>query len=139
MITVASSPISYTGTYPGRADQLTHMRAVIAKELAACPVADEAILVASEIAANAIMHTRSGAPSGEFTVRVWADVSAPYVTIQVQDQGGTWRMKPRGDDDRPHGFDLLDGLCGPEGWGIQTQPPGRIVWARLSLSADHKA
>ena len=45
--------------------------------------------------------------------------------------GGPWR--PRRDDDRPHGLDIVAALTGPGGWGtVPAGDGGRIVWARLS-------
>ena len=57
----------YTGIYPGRADQLHHVRRAVARHLAGCPAADDATLILSELAANAIVHSAS---RGQFfTVR----------------------------------------------------------------------
>ena len=45
----------HTATYPGRTDQLHHVRRAVASHLAGCAAADDAVLVASELAANAIL------------------------------------------------------------------------------------
>ena len=47
--------VCYASNYPGRADQVRHVRRALARHLAGCPAADEAILIASELAANAIV------------------------------------------------------------------------------------
>src|ERR1700683_948721 len=77
----------YQRTYPGRADQVCQVRRDVAKHLGDCPVTDDAVLVASEIASNSIMHSRS---RGErFTIRV--QVHRNCVRVECQDAGGGWR------------------------------------------------
>ena len=120
----------YTGIYPGRADQLHHVRRAVARHLAGCPAAADAILVASELAANAILH--SPAAARFFTVR--AELHPDHVRVEAEDLGGPWRR--RQPDGRPHGLDVVEALTGPDGWGVETTTGGgRVVWARLDLEA----
>ena len=119
----------YTGIYPGRADQLHHVRRTVARHLAGCPAADDALLILSELAANAIVHSAS---RGQFfTVR--AERYPDYVWIEAEDLGGPWhRWQP---DYRPHGLDVVEALTGPDNWGVETTTDGgRVVWARLDLA-----
>ena len=119
----------HTGTYPGRADQVHHVRRAVARHLAGCPAADEAVLIASELAANAILHSQSR--TEHFTVR--AELHPSHVQIETEDLGGPWRRSQP--DGRPHGLDVVDALTGPDGWGTETTSNGgRIVWARLDLA-----
>lgn len=119
-----------TCSYPGQLRQIRLVRATIALMLDDCPLADDAILIASELAANAVMHSNSAAPGGQFTVRAEA-CPGDYVRIEVDDQGGLWT--PRGcKDDRPHGLDLIHALTGTGNWGIHGDAErGRTAWARL--------
>ena len=39
----------HTATYPGRTDQLHHVRRAIASHLAGCAAVDDAVLIASEL------------------------------------------------------------------------------------------
>ncbi len=116
-------------TFHGRTDQVSQVRRDIAAHLAGCPAADDLVLIASELAGNAVLHSQS---RGEFfTVRCQAH--AAYVRVEVEDLGGPWR--PRRPDDRPHGLDLITALAGPGNWGTETTPDGdRIVWAQLDLT-----
>ena len=117
----------YTGTFGGRAEEAARVRREIAAYLGACPATDDIVLIADELAANAIIHTRSRAS----TFRVRCQLSPRAARIEVEDLGGPWR--PRTPGDRPHGLDIIQALTGQGGWG--TQPAGtggRIVWARLS-------
>jgi len=57
------------------------VRAAVARYLDGCPVADDAVLVVSEIAANAVLHSQS---SGEFfTVR--CELYPDYVWVECED------------------------------------------------------
>lgn len=124
----------YAGTFPGTADQIARVRMEVREYLGECPpsAADDAVLIASELATNAILHSRS--KSRDFTVR--ADVSThlstesakvTYVWLEVEDLGGgEWT---RHDDGRPHGLDIVAALGN---WGAKTNPDGgRVVWAMV--------
>ena len=119
----------FTGTYPGRPDQVQDARRAVARHLAGCPVLDDAVLITSELASNAVLHSAS---RGEFfTVR--AELHADYVWVETEDLGGPWRSRG---DDRPHGLDVVEALTGPDGWGTETiAGGGRVVWARLELAS----
>ena len=41
------------------------------------------------------------------------------------------RAGPR-DDSRPHGFDVVDAIAGPQNWGLDGDTRGRTAWARLA-------
>ena len=44
-------------TFPGRADQIARAREFTKRVLGPCPVSDEAVLLVSELATNALEHT----------------------------------------------------------------------------------
>jgi len=118
---------SYQQDFPGRADQLSQLRREIAAYLGSCPAVADMVLIADELAANAIVHSRSRGST--FTIR--CQVSARTARIEVEDLGGPWR--PRNPGDRPHGLDIIQALTGPDQWGTQvTSTGGRIAWARLT-------
>ena len=117
----------YTGTYPAEPAQVRQARAALATLLRGCPLADDVILVASELVTNSVRHSASG-DGGEFILR--AEIGAGSVRIEVADAGGPWGGEP-GDDGRPHGFDVVDAIAGSRNWGIGGDAGGRIAWARL--------
>ena len=117
----------YQRTYPGRADQVRHVRRDVAKHLGECPVTDDVMLIASEFAANAILHSRSR--GGHFTIRV--KLHGDYVRLECHDAGGAWRGR-RHTADRPHGLDIVDALTGPDRWGTERTPDDtRVVLEEL--------
>ena len=117
----------HTGTYPAEPGQVRHARAALAGWLRGCTQADEAILIASEFAANSVLHSASR-EGGAFTLR--AEVHPGRLRIEVEDAGGPWRDGPR-DGSRPHGFDVVTATAGPGNWGIDGDAHGRTAWARL--------
>ena len=107
---------------------MSHVRHAVTRHLEGCPAADDAILVMSELASNAVVHSAS---QGQFfTVR--AERHPDYIRVEAEDLGGPWRCRLR--DGRPHGLDVIQALTGPDGWGVETITGGRrVVWARLDL------
>jgi hypothetical protein len=114
----------YTGTYPA---QVGHVRAALAALLHDHQCADDAILISSEFATNSVLHSDSR-HGGEFTLR--AEIHPDHIRIEVEDAGGPWCGGLR-DDSRPHGFDVVAAIVGPQNWGIDGDTRGRTAWARL--------
>jgi anti-sigma regulatory factor (Ser/Thr protein kinase) len=116
----------------GAPDQVARVRAGVRDYLDACLVPDDAagdvVLIASELAANAIRHTHS---KGAFLI-VRCEVFPHYAWVEVEDLGGPWLCRQQ--DGRPHGLDIVEALAGPDGWGVETTSEGeRIVWARVDF------
>jgi anti-sigma regulatory factor (Ser/Thr protein kinase) len=135
-------------TYPGEATQVRQVRDDIARAFGWCPVADDLVLVASEFAANAILHTQSG-NGGKFTVTARVLVG-DYAWIDVEDQGGQPPPRAPGDPREPQGPDaapaagdagreagrgllIVASLAGGEGnWGLDPLSRTRPWDPRLS-------
>jgi anti-sigma regulatory factor (Ser/Thr protein kinase) len=90
-------------------------------------MADDVILCASELAANAALHSRSRLPGGTFAVRVMIS-SGSCVRIEVQDEGGPW-TPAASDPAGHHSLDILRALA--SNWGIAGDHSSRIIWARF--------
>ena len=127
--TAAQAATSYTGVFCGRPDQVGRARHAIARHLAGHPAADDAALIISELAANAVLHSNSA--DQFFTVRARSDEVSLH--LEVEDLGGPWDPAPR-DTTRPHGLDVLQALTGPGNWGVNGNSTGRTAWARLRLA-----
>ena len=114
-------------TYPGGTEHVRAVRANLRAVLRDCPRADDVVMCASELAANAALHSRSRLPGGTFTVR--ATVSPDlYARIEVQDDGGPWNQGMI-DPTRHHGLDIVRAVA--DEWGIDGDHTSRIIWARF--------
>jgi hypothetical protein len=110
--------------FAGRRDQVGKARAFLACFLDGFPSCDDAVLLISELAANACAHTASGRPGGTFTVRAEVCPGA-YIHGEVEDQGSTWD----GDltaAEPPHGLYLLRELS--DDCGTRPGKDGWITW-----------
>ncbi len=122
----------YATSYPGRVDQIRRMRRELTALLEDCPAADEIVLCASELAANAVWHSRSRRPGGTFTLQV--EVSrGDYVRIAIDDDGGPWAEADCGLD-RGRGLVIVAALTAD--WGVAAGPAGRSVWAWFDWPAS---
>jgi serine/threonine-protein kinase RsbW len=84
-------------------------------------------LLCSELAANAVRHSASGSPGGQFTVRVAAR-PGEWAWLEVADQGGPWACpRPRADGGR--GLVIVNELA--DGWDISGDDSGRTISAWL--------
>jgi len=131
MHATAAGTREWAGTFTGAPSQVAHARHAVAGMLAGCPRADDAVLIVSELASNAVLHSRSMGQS--FTVR--AEIHPGYLWLEVEDLGGPWNLKSR-DPDRPHGLDVVEALAGPGNWGMDGNETGRVAWCRLELEAQ---
>jgi serine/threonine-protein kinase RsbW len=122
--------ITFESDYPGTADQAKHVRADLARVAGDCPVSDELVLLASELATNAIRHSRSGHPDGTFTVR--ARLYPGHCTwVEVTDHGGTWAADET-DDEQGRGLAIVAAVAGAGNWGIDGDASSRAAWFRLN-------
>ena len=124
--------------YLGIPATVSQVRRDVRAILAPCPedVVEDVALVVSELAANAIRHSRSGADGGTYTVRLshQATEKVPYIWVEVLDQGspswdGILRPEPT------HGLSVIQHLST---WmGSNDEADGRrTVYARLDYRAD---
>jgi serine/threonine-protein kinase RsbW len=127
MHTPAAHAPALTATYPGDAQHIRAVRADLRPVLGDHPRADDAILCASELAANAALHSHSRLPGGTFTVQA---ITSPgrYTRIEVQDNGGPWNQAMV-DPARHHGLDIVRAVA--DEWGIDGDLTGRAIWARF--------
>jgi anti-sigma regulatory factor (Ser/Thr protein kinase) len=127
-------------SFPGRRDQVSNVRAIMASFLRGCPTADDAVLLVSELAANACAHSASGRPGGIFVVR--AQVSGGgRVYAEVEDEGSPWDGT-FSTAESPHGLYLLRALSTE--CGTRRGDRGWITWfvldqqRPLSLPRRHR-
>lgn len=112
-------------------DQVSSARAFVAAVLAGSPLVDDAVLICSELASNALLHSESRRDGGEFVVRVEQHIG-DYLWIEVEDQGGLWAGQAA-TDESGRGLHIVSALA--EEWGIEGDAQARVVWGRLTWPA----
>ena len=116
-----------TVTYPGSAEHIRAVRADLRPLLNECPMAHDAILCASELAANAALHSNSRLPGGTFSVRV--EISpGRYARIEVEDNGGPWTPAVTSSTGH-HGLDIV--RASATDWGTENDHATRTTWAQF--------
>jgi anti-sigma regulatory factor (Ser/Thr protein kinase) len=105
------------------------VRADLTEIAGTCPVIDELVLLASELAANAVTHSRSGHPGGMFTVRATL-YPGDYAWVEVIDQGGPW-LAIGDNDEHGRGLAVVAMITGDGNWGIEGDESARVAWFRL--------
>jgi len=114
-------------SFPGGLDQVREARAFTARMLRGCPAADDAVLLISELAANACVYSASGDLGGAFTVRI--ERFRRYVRVEVEDQGSAWDGN-LSNAQPPHGLYLLQALSASCGTNPGMQ--GWVTWYTLA-------
>lgn len=118
----------YHQVFPGQPDQVSRVRHAVGQQVRDTPVADDVILIVSELASNAVLHSNSRDEIFAVTCQVYPRC----VRIEVADLGGQWHDP--GPDDRPHGLEIVKALA--TRWGIRPGTAGiRVVWARVEFKA----
>jgi serine/threonine-protein kinase RsbW len=122
----AGSRRVFLRSYPGLPGAVGQARRDVAKVLGGCPAAQTLILLLSEVATNAVRHSRSGVPGGHFTVL--ADMRrGEYVKVTVADDGGPWAERAADSDiEYSHGLHVVRELSA--GMGVEGDGAGRAVW-----------
>jgi anti-sigma regulatory factor (Ser/Thr protein kinase) len=122
-------------TYPGTEDQLAHVRASLRPLLRDCPMADEALLIMSELAANAVRHSRSREDGGTFTARL-LNVPGEYVLGEIEDGGSDWNGDLQGSARDASGLFLVLNLA--SACGVSGDSWKRVVWFRIRYPSGHR-
>jgi serine/threonine-protein kinase RsbW len=127
--TIPAETAAFERAYPGTASQPRCVRADLAVVADGCPAAESLLLLASELATNAILHSRSGHPERTFTVRAMLSPGA-YARVEVEDQGGPWTADEH-DVERGRGLAIVAAVAGDGNWGIKGDAACRVAWFRL--------
>ncbi len=126
--------------FPGEARQLAVVRQWLARLLPACAARHDVALVATELAANAIKHTRSGQESWFAVEITW---HRAVVRVAVADCGGPHGPPPiprvSGDPAASHGRGLLVVAGLALRTGTAGDHRGRLMWADVPWHGqDHR-
>lgn len=118
--------------FGGEISQVPLVRDFIRRYLAGwpCPSAavEDILLCATELASNAVRHSRSGLPGGHVAVQVTVR-PGEWVEVAVEDAGGQWAKRDPGDDaEYGRGLRIVSALSAEA--GVITGGFGRAVWFR---------
>ena len=125
----APDEVTFECEYPGTISQVRYVRADLAAIAGGCPAADDLLLLASELATNSILHSRSGHPHRVFTVRVTL-CPGDFARVEVIDLGGAW-ARDEYDDEHGRGLAVVAAVAGDGNWGIDGDETSRVAWFRL--------
>lgn len=119
-------------TIPGRPENVREARAFVAKALDELPgLAEVAVLLTSEVATNAVVHSNSRRPGG--IIRLMITEMVGGIRIEVTDDGSDlFTPAVRGDvyASDGHGLFLVQTLA--DQWGYVRGETGTTVWFCLS-------
>ena len=121
-------------SFAGRPDEVPQVRKFVALVLQDFPAAADVVLMADELATNAVQHSQSGEPGGRFSVLVETG-DAGWIWLGVEDAGGPTPPQLRspaagGGQEGGRGLQIVDGLA--SAWGVTGDVAGRTVWFRVS-------
>lgn len=115
--------------FPGRADQVARAREFTERVLGQCPVTDDAVLLVSELATNALEHT-STADGGRFRVTICGNATS--LLIGVSDNGSAKTPEPGSLDPESEAgrcLGLVESIA--DRWGYCGGEHGRTVWFEM--------
>jgi anti-sigma regulatory factor (Ser/Thr protein kinase) len=116
---------------PARPDQVREARSLIAGLLEGSPITADATLCTSELVANAIVHSKSRDPGGQFTIR--AEIRRDCLRVEVRDGGGPWNWPPPADDEHGRGLLLVSILT--RAWGrTGSSGTGWTAWFEMPMT-----
>lgn len=121
------------GWFYGRPDQIAAVRAFVSERLADCPVVDDAVLLTSELATNAVQHTPSNLPGAGFGILIEHE-HGRSVRVTVHDGGSyfdaPYVAQPETDAEHSRGLFLVDALA--TSWDSHSTLSGRKTWFHIS-------
>lgn len=122
-------------TFDGVPEQLADVREHVREAVGDVDGVDDVVLVASELAGNAIRHSMSGSPGGSFVLELAEFQDAWHV--RVTDQGGS--AGPTSGtaaeaDEAGRGLPIVIALA--RAWGVIGDSAGRTVWAEIPYPLD---
>lgn len=118
--------ITWSRAFPATPQQVGEARRFLAAVLDGRSAADDAVLCLSELASNAVLHSRSATPSAQFAIR--ATLKNDQLRVEVSDDGGPWHSPDAGGDQQHgRGLVIVNGLA--TAWGRAGTPDtGWTVW-----------
>lgn len=123
-------PVEWGKSYPGSAAQLQQLRADLNSVLQGFDAADDAVLLLSELGANAIRHSASN-NGGMFTVRV-RGFPGRWLLGEVEDSGSEWHGDLVRSARSASGLNIMTALSAARGVVPCGPAASRTVWFLLA-------
>lgn len=122
----------FSREFPGALESVADVRAFIKEFFAPGMTRQDALLLVSELASNAVRHV-----GGSYVVSV--HTGRDFTRVAVTDSGGISIPRPRPPSDTREGgrgLALVEAYA--TAWGSQVEPTGRTVWFELptTLAAE---
>ncbi len=121
--------IAWSRRFAAGPAQIREARRFLATILDGCPAADDALLCLSELATNALLHSRSREPGGCFTVH--AQRQGNHLRVEVHDQGGPWTPPALTNPGEQNGRGLAIVSELAHAWGRSGDEAGWTVWFEI--------
>jgi hypothetical protein len=125
----AAAVIPPARVFDGSPGEVRNARRFVGHAIGGCPVAPDVVLLASELAANAVRHTASGA-GGTFSVSVLAGTGR--VRVEVHDLGSVTAPalgRAGAPGESGAGLGLVEAIA--DRWGFYGGRHGRVVWFEM--------
>jgi anti-sigma regulatory factor (Ser/Thr protein kinase) len=126
----------WSRSFPGLAEHLAEVRQFTQMVLGDAPGSELVLLAVSELAGNAIVHTASGAPGGQFVVHL--EAFADHWRVRVDDEGSATEphvvldeLDAEDDWDAESGRGLAMVASISHKWGVLGDRDARSVWAEI--------
>lgn len=126
----------WSRSFPGLPEHLGDVRRFTQMVLGDAPGTELVVMAVSELAGNAIVHTASGAPDGQFVVHLAA--LADRWKVRVDDEGSPSEPRvvvdaieedPEGDSESGRGLAMVASIS--RTWGVLGDRRARAVWAEI--------
>ena len=126
----------WSRSFPGRPEHLGEVRRFTQMVLGDAPGTELVVMAVSELAGNAIVHTASGAPDGQFVVHLAA--FADRWKVRVDDEGSPSEPRvvvdaieedPEWDSESGRGLAMVASIS--RKWGVIGDRCARAVWAEI--------
>lgn len=125
----AAPVTSQTRIFDGLPAEIRNVRDFVGELVDGCPLADDVVLLSSELATNAVLHSASGA-DGTFCLSVLAE--SGLIRVEVHDLGSTTTptvRRPCQPDESGAGLSIVEMIA--DRWGSHGGQCGRVVWFEM--------
>lgn len=121
-----AATIPQVRVFDGSPEEIRNVRHFVGKVIHGYPAAGDVVLLASELATNAVLHTASGA-GGTFSVSVLAENGS--ARVEVHDLGSPTApavQRSGSPGESGAGLSLVEAIA--DRWGFHGGQHGRVVW-----------